>query len=153
MPGNLQPSGAKWSLLLLGRHHSLKVGHRQTAVSAEAIADVFFCGPSAALHRQMVAYHLSRQLASGIPASSALRAAQLNHAWAAHSARAGWAVERRLEGMPFSELREIGCWRSDSALRTYLVISNTSYLTFVLDAARPVADWLMGDFQARFPWW
>ena len=37
-----------------------------------------------------------------------------------HSGRLDFATDGRLEGKPFTEIREAGRWQSDSSLRTYL---------------------------------
>ena len=48
------------------------------------------------------------------------RLAGLTMVWTAHCARAGWATELYLQGLPFGELRERGRWRSDQSLRIYI---------------------------------
>ena len=40
--------------------------------------------------------------------------------WTCHAARAGWATEAWMRGVPFTQLRELGRWKSDSSLRVYL---------------------------------
>ena len=44
----------------------------------------------------------------------------LRTTWTAHSARAGWATENHMAGLPFPVLKEPGRWRSDESLRIYL---------------------------------
>ena len=49
-----------------------------------------------------------------------------NLGWGAHSPRAGFATDAKLDGEDFVAIREAGRWLSDESLRTYLdVLSST----------------------------
>ena len=84
---------------------------------------------------------------------SAIKSLGLDGAWTPHSPRAGWAVEHRLRGTPFAEIRELGRWRSDSALRTYLDVANSLYLNLAMTEHEASASLKEANFGAYFPWW
>ena len=44
----------------------------------------------------------------------------LNLGFSPHSARAGYATDMQLQGVPFNQIKEGGRWLSDSSLRVYL---------------------------------
>ena len=50
----------------------------------------------------------------------AARLAGLRPVWTAHASRCGWATEAFMRGVSFTQLREMGRWKSDSSLRVYL---------------------------------
>jgi len=70
-----------------------------------------------------------------------------------HSPRAGWATTMRLLGMDFVELRELGRWENDRSLRGYLDAVGAMALEDAAPHCHPMAAWLEGDFENRFPWW
>ena len=63
------------------------------------------------------------------------------------------AVEQRLAGLPFAELREQGRWRSVRALRTYLDVANSLYLSQSMSRHASAAAWMEENFGQCFPWW
>ena len=73
--------------------------------------------------------------------------------WTPHSARAGFATERRLRGDAFSQIKEDGRWKSDSSFRVYLDEATAMSLKQQLSGIATTAEWLEGDFARRYPWW
>ena len=128
MPRKLQPAGAKFIMILLGQHHNLKVGHRQCGLSecplAEAVAGAFRASTSPS--DRLTAFSTVSQWTAFL--NKYVKKAGFDYRWTAHSPRAGWAVEIRLKGLAFTEIRERGRWRSDASLRTYLDMSNSLYM-------------------------
>lgn len=55
--------------------------------------------------------------------------------WTPHSPRAGFATDARSEGLPFTEIQEIGRWSSASSLRTYLDVVGSANIGTTLRAA------------------
>ena len=140
-------------MLLLGEHHNLKVGHKQFALADSLIAEVL-----------VSAFSLSTAGADRLSSFTSVgqwnlfikkytKLAGLDPLWTSHSPRAGWAVEQRMQGVAFAEIRELGRWRSDGALRTYLDVANSHYMQLNLQHVAATAEWLEADFCARFPCW
>ena len=70
-----------------------------------------------------------------------------------HSARAGWATEQRLKGVPFAEIKAQGRWAADKSLLTYLDVASATALELQLGQLGLQGDWILGDIARRFPWW
>ena len=66
----------------------------------------------------------------------------------AHSARAGWATELQMAGVPFPILKERGRWRSDESLRIYLDTINALHITENEDVSA-LRNWV-GQFDGEF---
>ena len=64
--------------------------------------------------------HLRTTTAFNYLIKKACRMAGIKMVWTCHAARAGWATEAWMRGVPFTQLRELGRWKSDSSLRVYL---------------------------------
>ena len=84
---------------------------------------------------------------------SALKRANCSLHWTPHSARAGWASTKRLEGWTFGEVKEAGRWTSDASLRIYLDQAVVAVQELTFPEMKRVSEWILGDFERRFPWW
>ena len=76
----------------------------------------------------------------------------LKRCWTAHSARAGWATEMHMAGVPFPVLKERGRWRSDESLRIYLDTISALHISDDEDvyALRSWVGQFDGEFLAGF---
>ena len=72
----------------------------------------------------------------------------LRISWTAHSARAGWATELHMAGVPFPILKERGRWRSDESLRIYLDTISALHITENEDVCA-LRNWV-GQFDGDF---
>ena len=48
-----------------------------------------------------------------------------------------------LSGMAFSEIREMGRWRSDTALRTYLDVASSMYMNVKLISHTAMGEYII----------
>ena len=73
-----------------------------------------------------------------------------NFGWTPHSPRAGFASEAIALGRAFADTRDIGRWLSDSSLRIYIDIVQTSDIASQLQAKgyTPALHWACSD-----QWW
>ena len=70
-----------------------------------------------------------------------------------HSGRAGWATRLRAMGVPFPEVRELGRWRHDASLRTYLDVIGAINLDPFVAHMNAQANWILEDYPQRMCLW
>jgi len=113
----------KVTILLLGHHHSLKAAPTVFAVSTEPLVEMLV---TASRHTTGSAPRLSGNIRVSqwsFLIKKYAQASGFQGSWTAQSPCAGRAVEQRLAGLAFAEIRERGRRRSHSALRTYLDVA------------------------------
>ena len=72
--------------------------------------------------------------------------------WTAHSCRAGWASAHWLLGTAFSDLKEMGRWSYDAALKVYLDVIAASAAMHTSDVARWAAEIAYWDSEFASRW-
>ena len=157
VPPALNRAGANCAVIILGIRRRTKSGRRQFITVSRSISpiavkiiEVFFATtPAGAYLSNCVAYTQYYSILKR--ATTACHLVELK--FTPHSPRAGWATESRMGGMPFQEIKELGRWDSDKALRIYLDASAALLASVSCTHIDHIAAYLAEDFAKRFPWW
>ena len=154
VPAHMNRSSPGTAVVLLGVKHGTKIGRPQyvtvdSPLACMLISAFYNTTPAGALLSNVATYGGYKSLLDRAWRDQGLS----GMGWTPHSARAGWATEERLRGVPIIELKARGRWASDKSLAAYIDISTNMLMEQQIGPLADLGSWLLNDFMPRFPWW